>query len=511
MTPAATGNLGGDRHFQELLSILGEVADIQGAAAVLVWDEQTYMPPGGARARAQQKETLERLAHERLSSPRVGELLDRLEEKLAGEPSGSWEAALVRAARRLYDKAVKLPADLVAALSQAGSEGLMAWLEARRANDFGIFRPKLERLVELQVQKADALGWDENRYDALLDLYEPEMKTADISRIFTQLRERLLPMVRQISEQVDAVDASFLHQHYPADVQWNFTVELLTGIGFDFQRGRQDKSEHPFTISFSPDDARITTRIWENYLPASIFATIHEAGHAFYEMGLPREWERTPAGAAVSLGVHESQSRLWENVVGRSRAFWEHFFPRLKDFFPTQLEKVSLDQFYRAINRVEPSLIRVEADEVTYNLHIFLRFELEQQLLDGSLAVADLPEAWNKKMEEYLGLVPPDDLQGVLQDVHWSGDSFGYFPTYTLGTILSVQLFRQAQTVHPDLVEQIRSGDFDTLHAWLQQNVYSHGSRYTPKELVRHVTGGDLDAGPYLDYLHGKYSEIYEL
>lgn len=506
-----TSILSGNEQFKKLLAIFGEVADLYGAASVLVWDEQTYMPKAGAQARTRQKATLERLAHQRLSDPRVGELIQRLEEECRHLPADSWERAMLRAARRQYDKAVKLPPDLVAALSEAGSQGFNAWLEARRANDFEVFRPHLERLVDLQIQKADALGWDDCRYDALLDLFEPEMKTAAVNRTFRELREQLIPLVGEINQRLDRVDASILKLRYPAGAQWEFTVELLKGIGFDFNRGRQDKSEHPFTISFSVDDVRITTRVWEEYLPAAIFATIHEAGHAFYELGLPREWERTPLGAAVSLAVHESQSRLWENVVGRSRAFWSYFFPRLRAYFPSQLGNVSVEQFYRAINRVEPSLIRVEADEVTYSLHIFLRFELEQQLLDGDLKVADLPAAWRDKMKAYLGQEPPDHRQGVLQDVHWSGDVFGYFPTYTLGTILSVQLYDQALQEHPDLPDQIGRGQFDTLHNWLRDRIYSHGSRYTPSELVRKVTGKDLDAGPYIRYLRDKYSEIYGL
>lgn len=511
MTTDFTEAMKNNPDLKQLLTIFGQVADLYGAASVLAWDEQTYMPKGGARARAQQKATLERIAHEKLTDPRVGELLEKLEEQVQQLPETAVERALVRAARRQYDRAAKLPPDLVTALSQAGSEGFTAWLQARQQNDFNVFRPYLERLIQLQVEKADALGWDDCRYDALLDLFEPELKTAVVNRTFSRLRQELVPLVGAISQRLDAVDASILHQHYPADEQWQFTLELLKAMGYDFDRGRQDKSEHPFTISFSVDDARITTRIWENYLPAAIFATIHEAGHAFYELGLPRDWERTPLGSAVSLGIHESQSRLWENVIGRSRPFWQHFFPSLKQRFPSQLGHVTSEEFYRAVNRVEPSFIRVEADEVTYNLHIFIRFELEQQLLDGDLSAADLPAAWNAKMKEYLGLEPPDARQGVLQDVHWSGDMFGYFPTYTLGTILSVQLYETMLQAHPDIPEQIGQGRFDAVHSWLTENVHRHGSRYTPSELIRKVTGRDLDAGPYIKYLRDKYSEIYGL
>ncbi|MFO7245606.1 MAG: carboxypeptidase M32 [Bacillota bacterium] len=495
--------------YEQLLARLRQVSDLSKAAAVLAWDEQTYMPTGGARARADQQATLSRLIHSLFTSPEVGELLDQLAEDVRDLPPDSDEAAVVRLARRQYDQAVKLPADLVEALSRASSEGFNAWIEARRSNDFAVFRPKLERLVELQRQKADALGWRDRRYDALLDLFEPGMKTADVERTFSILRDQLVPLLGAIRERLDAVDDSVLRRGYPADQQWEFTVELLEAIGFDFKRGRQDRSEHPFTIAFSVDDVRITTRINEEYLAQSIFSTIHEAGHAFYELGQPRQHERTPLCSPASLALHESQSRLWENVIGRSRGFWEHFLPRLSRRFPAQLADVDVDRFYRAVNRVEPSFIRTEADEVTYNLHIFLRFELEQAMLDGDLQVADLPGAWNEKMQAYLGVTPPDMLRGVLQDVHWSGDSFGYFPTYSLGTILAVQFYEKAVADHPDLPEQIRRGQFETLHRWLGENIHRHGARYEPAELVQRVTGTGLDAGPYIRYIRAKYGEIY--
>ena len=497
--------------YQQLLDTFGTIADLSGAVAVLGWDEQTYMPPQGARARARQKATLERLAHELLTAPTVGELIEQLEDDVRALPADAPERALIRLARRAYDRAVKLPAELVQALSQASSEGFAAWLEARQQGDYEVFRPKFERLVALQVEKADALGWRDCRYDALLDLFEPDLDTATVRRLFAALRDELVPIVRAIGERVQAVDASILRRHYPADQQWAFTLEVLKTLGFDFERGRQDRSEHPFTTSFSVDDVRITTRIWEDYLPAALFATIHEAGHALYDLGLPREWERTPLCSPVSLGVHESQSRLWENVIGRSRAFWQYFYPRLQQAFSAQLGDVPLEVFYRAINRVEPSLIRVEADEVTYNLHIFLRFELEQALLDGDLAVRDVPEAWNAKMREYLGVEPGDVRQGPLQDVHWSGDSFGYFPTYTLGNILAVQFYARMRQDHPDLDDEIRRGRFSTVLGWLREHIHRHGARYTPQELVQRVTGRGIEIEPYLDYIRNKYGEIYGL
>lgn len=497
--------------YQRLLELVVEATDLYAAAAVLAWDEQTYMPPRGARARADHKATLQRLAHARLASTELGELLEQLESDVKQLPPDADEAAMVRVVRRVHDRQVKLPSRLVEELSRAGSDGFAAWLEARKAKDFKVFQPHLERLVELQRQKADVLGWSERRYDALLDLYEPEMRTSEVDRVFSELREQLLPIVAAIGERVDQVDASPLYRHYPADQQWQFTLQLLGSIGFDFQRGRQDRSEHPFSISFSVDDVRVTTRIWDDYVGQAIFSTLHEAGHAFYERGLPRAFERTPLGAAISLGIHESQSRLWENVVGRSREFWEFYFPRLREQFPAQLADVSLEAFYRAVNRVQPSLIRTDADEVTYNLHIFVRFELEQAMLDGDLAVGDLPGAWDDRVEAYLGIRPQDPVYGVLQDVHWSSDAFGYFPTYTLGTILAVQFYEQALQQHPDLPAQTRAGQFDTLHKWLAANIHRHGSRYVPAELVRRVTGRGLDIGPFIGYIRRKYGEIYAL
>jgi carboxypeptidase Taq len=338
------------------------------------------------------------------------------------------------------------------------------------------------------------------------------MKTADVNAVFEILKAEMIPLVQAIAQQIDKVDDSVLHRTYTETAQWDFGLIPLKAIGYDLNRGRQDRSAHPFTTSFSVNDVRITTRVHENFLPSALFGTLHEGGHALYEQGSQAELEGTLLAGGTSLGVHESQSRLWENVVGRSRPFWQFYYPRLQEFFPEQLADIELEQFYRAINRVKPTYIRVEADEVTYNLHIFLRFELEQALVTQQLSVADLPEAWNAKMEQYLGLTPPDDAQGVLQDIHWSGGMIGYFPTYTLGNVLSLQFYSQTLNDIPDLPEQFSRGEFGPLLSWFRSQIHQHGRKFTATELIKRVTGDDtIRAEPYLQYVKKKYTEIYGL
>jgi len=384
-------------------------------------------------------------------------------------------------------------------------------VKARAESDFAQFQPHLERVVDLTIQYAEALGYEDCLYDALLDRYEPEMKTTQVAAIFEQVKSSLIPLIQAIADRGRPVDETVFDQEYPDQAQWDFGTLVLQDMNFDFTYGRQDRSAHPFTTGFSPHDVRITTRILPDHFQSGLFGTVHEGGHALYEQGMRIEIGRTPLFDGASFGVHESQSRLWENIVARSRNFWMHYLPRLRDFFLRQLTGVDLDTFYRALNKVEPSLIRVEADEVTYNLHIFLRFELEQELLEGQLSVADLPQAWNAKMEEYLGVIPPDDAQGVLQDVHWADGYMGYFPTYALGNLLSVQFYNQALEEIPDLPEQIAKGQFDTLLNWLRDNIHTHGKKFTPVELVQRVTGEQMNAAPFLAYLREKYAEIYGL
>ena len=494
--------------FDELKTLLARVADLNAAAAVLEWDQETYMPDGAAEARGHQIATLRKLAHEFFTTDEVGTLLEALAPATQALDPVSTEASLVRVARRDYEKALKIPAALVAEMAEAVARGKQAWRKARESDTYATFAPHLERLIDLNVQKAEALGYDDCLYDALLDQYEEGMKTATIEAVFVDLRARLVPIVHAIAER-EPTDDRVLHQTFDKQKQWDFGLEVIKDFGYDFDRGRQDLSTHPFTTSFSITDVRLTTRVDERYLPSALFGTLHECGHGLYEQGIDLALDRTPLADGTSLGMHESQSRLWENLVGRSRAFWQRYYPRLRSFFPDQLAGVSLDAFYRGINKVEPSLIRVEADEVTYNLHVMLRFELEKAMVEGRVLVADLPELWNEKMEEYLGLRPETDADGVLQDIHWSLGAIGYFPTYSLGNLMSAQLFDQAKQDLPGLDAQIATGQFAELLGWLRTNIHQYGRKLQALEILERVTGTGLDAEPWLAYIRQKYGAIY--
>ncbi len=488
---------------------LGEICDLRAAAAILGWDQQTYMPPGGGAARSEQLATLQRLSHETFISPEVGELLELAAAETADLAYDSDEASLMRVTRRDYQKARKVPPSLVAEIARTTSQGIEVWTNSKAQSDFALFRPVLKRIFQLEQDLARCLEFDEHIYDALLDQYEPGMKTNVLKALFADLRQHLVPLVQSVSQSRRHVDDSALHQLYDPQKQWDFGVEVLKRFGYDLKRGRQDKSAHPFTTSFSVNDVRITTRIDEGFLPSALFSTLHECGHALYEQGVSHSLERTPLGGGASLGIHESQSRLWENLIGRSRGFWQFFFPRLQSIFPQALSKISFEGFYRAINLVQPSLIRVEADEVTYNLHVLLRFELEVEILDNRLNVDDLPEAWNSKMKTYLGMIPPDDTQGVLQDVHWSNGLIGYFPTYTLGNLISTQLFEAATRECPAILQQLEQGEFSELLNWLRRHVHQHGRKFLPTELAERATGKPLQADAYLKYLTEKVADIY--
>lgn len=488
---------------------LGNIHDVTSSAAVLRWDQETKMPSGGAKGRAEQLATLSRLAHQMFVSADTQQLLAAAEEVAGSLDPDSDEAGLVRMTRRDFDIASKLPAEFVADRARARSLSTEVWREARPHNDFAGYRPWLERMVDYARRTADYLGYTEHPYDALLDLYEPHMKTREVDALFARLREVTVPLVNAIVERGPVVDAGFLALEYDREGQRTFGLMVAKAFGYDFTRGRLDESPHPFASGFNTGDVRITTRYFPNYLPAAIFGIFHEAGHAMYEQGVSPAFERTPLARGASLGVHESQSRLWENLVGRSQPFWEHFLPKLQEQFPEQLSRIDVDAFYKAVNFVQPSPIRVEADEVTYNLHIMLRFELEKQLLEGKLAAEDLPEAWNDKTEEYLGLTAPNDADGVMQDIHWAGGSIGYFPTYTLGNLISVQLFEAALRAHPGLTDEFRQGRFSTLLSWLHEHVHRHGRKFFPRELIRRATGQDLAPEPYLRYLERKFGAIY--
>lgn len=495
--------------FEELMARYRVAAELAEAAAVLDWDQQCYVPPAGAEGRAEVAARLGRMAHEALTSPELGELLSRVEPWARGLDPESFEASCVRALRREYDRAVRVPADLAGELARQAAAGFAAWIEARQARDFRVFQPALERTLALTVEKADALGHGGERYDALLDLYEPDLGTAEVARIFARLRTALVPLVQAVSERADRIRHDFLASGFDEAEQWAFGLEVLRAIGFDFRRGRLDRSEHPFTTAFHPDDVRITTRLRDDF-GTGLFGTIHEGGHALYEQGIPSAWRGTPVGTTASLGIHESQSRLWENVIGRSREFWEHFLPVARRHFPA-LGDVPLDDFYRAINAAAPSFIRVEADELTYNLHIFLRFDLERRLLSGDLPVGELPGAWREGMRSLLSVEPPDDLAGVLQDVHWSQGMIGYFPTYTLGNVASVQLWEKARADNPGLSDDVRRGEFGRILSWLRANVHAQGASFTGVELLRRATGRAYDPEPYLAYLDAKYRALYGL
>lgn len=494
----------------QLKEILAEVSDLHGASAILGWDQQTYMPRGGAETRGQQMATLDRLAHALFTRPEVGELLEVLMPRVSQMEADSDEARLIMVTHRLYHKQVKVPAQLVGRIAEASAIAHESWMEARAASQFSRFQSDLERMLDLKREYAACFAPYEHIYDPLLDDYEPGMRTAEVQAIFNELRPLQVELIRQISEQPQ-VDDSFLHQAFDEQKQWDFGVMMATQIGWDWQRGRLDKSPHPFTSNASMDDVRITTRIHPNFLNTALFSILHEAGHGFYELGIDRSLKRTPLATASSLAIHESQSRMWENLVGRSLPFWEYFYPKLQETFPSQLGNVDLIQFYKGINRVQPTLIRVEADEATYNLHIMLRLELEIALMEGSLAVKDLPEAWNERMQAYLGITPPNDALGVLQDIHWSMGLIGYFATYALGNLISAQLWEKANADIPGLEDHFRQGKFSALLEWLREHIHRHGAKYEPQELVQRVTGSKINISSYVHFLRQKFVNIYGL
>jgi carboxypeptidase Taq len=490
---------------------LAEVEDLNYSAALLRWDQTTYMPPGGAPARGRQIAMLSKMAHERFASAEVGRMLDEAARETADLPYDSDEASIVRVTRRSWDQAMKIPTSLVAEFHTHTAEIYQTWTTARPANDFSRIRGLLEKTLDLSRRMADCFPGYEHIADPLIDFSDYGMKAATVKTLFAELRARLVPIVRAITSRPVA-DDSCLRQRAPEAEQLRFGMEVIRRFGFDFQRGRQDKTPHPYMTKFSLGDVRITTRVREDDVTDALFSTLHECGHALYEMGIDPSYEGTPLASGTSSGVHESQSRLWENLVGRSHGFWEHFYPPLQQAFPSGLAQVPLDTFYAAINKVERSLIRVDADEVTYNLHVMLRFDLELDLLEGKVAVKDLPRVWRERFESDFGLVVPDDKDGVLQDVHWyAGPIGGVFQGYTLGNILSAQFFATAKQALPSIEGDIRRGEFGALHGWLKENIYRHGAKFTADELVKRVTGGPLTIEPYLHYLWGKYQPLYGL
>jgi carboxypeptidase Taq len=499
-----------ETNLTQLKALLNEYYDLFTIIGLIQWDQQTYMPHGGSLGRSHQLSALSKVAHLKFTSPEVGQLLEDLKPYARTLDPDSDDARLIKVTSRRYNQRVKVPVEWVAEFARVTGEAHNVWEHARAKSDFASFQPYLKRIVEMRREYAGFFQPYDHIYDPLLDEFEPGMKTSDVQEIFAWLRPRQVALIQAIAKRPQ-VDDSFLHQPFAERAQWDFGVEVITRFGYDWERGRQDKAAHPFTQGMGTGDVRITTRFLPDYLPSALFSTTHESGHALYEMGIDAKLDRTPLGTGASLAVHESQSRMYENLISRSLDFWMCFYPRLQQYFPTQLGNVSLEKFYAGINKVAPSFIRVEADEATYNLHIMLRLELEIALIEGKVEVADLPQVWNDSMREYLGITPPNDAQGVLQDVHWSSGYLGYFSTYALGNLIAAQLWELVNQDIPNLPEQIRKGEFTELTGWMQEKVHRHGAKFEPQELVQRITGSKIDPAPYLRYLTEKYSKIYGL
>jgi carboxypeptidase Taq len=490
--------------YRELIERFKEFRLLESVGAIVSWDQHTYMPPKGGNHRAEQMGFLAKLGHEKLTSSRLGELLGQL-----NAVKDETQTVNVREIRRVYDRAVKVPGRLVEEIARTISQAQNIWAEARKKNDFPSFAPWLDKIVTLKREEAKAVGYKESPYDALLDEYEPGATAAEITRVFAELRAELVPLVAAITASGKKPRKDLLTREYAVERQHIFGQAAAAAIGFDFQAGRLDTTVHPFCSGIGPGDCRLTTRYHPRELNQGLFGILHEAGHGIYEQGLDPEHFGTPCGSFASLGIHESQSRLWENQVGRSRPFWEHFFPRLQQTFPGTLDEVSLDEFIFAANNVEKSFIRVEADEATYNMHIILRFELEQALMCGDLKPNDVPAAWSEKFRRMLDLTPPDDARGCLQDIHWSMGGLGYFPTYTLGNLYAAQFMQQARTDLGDLDDDFRRGRFGRLKGWLNEKIHRQGQRYRAGELCRRVTGEPLSHKPLIAYLRKKYAPLY--
>jgi len=493
-----------DADLSTLRERLAEISDLQRSLGVLGWDQKVTMPPGGHPARAEAMATLGRIAHARFVDDEIGRLLERLRPLEESLDYDSDDASLVRVTRRDWEKQRRVPTELRAEMIRAGALGNQIWIEARERSDFAAFLPALERNLELKRHYVECFEWTDSPYTPLLDDYEPLMETWEVAEVFRTIR----PVLSELVKQAPAVDASFLQRSYPAELQRTFAERILATLGFEEGSWRLDTTVHPFCTSFSNRDVRLTTR-WEDPGLEAIWSTLHEAGHGLYAHGIAPSLERTPLASAPSLGLNESQSRTWENLVGRSRPFWTFWYEPLQETFPDQLGDVDLDWFLATINRAEPGFIRVEADETTYSLHVILRFDLEQQLIEGTLAAKDLPEAWNAGMQELLGLEVPDDAHGVLQDIHWSYGGLGYFPTYALGNVISLQIWAAVRRAIRDLDQQMEAGELEPLSTWLRENLYSLGRKLTPKETLERLTGSPrIDPQPYLAYLRDKVAAL---
>lgn len=501
------------KDYDKLHALSHHSRTLSGIASLIEWDQETHMPPAGAGIRAEQLKTLAGLVHKERTSKKFASALSKLIDLKSGKnlAKGLSEAqqSALKHWRRDFIKDTALPARFVEEFAKLSSQAQLAWRQAKKEDSFQQFAPFLDKIIAMSRKKADYLGYSEHPYDALLDLYEPEMTTKEIRKIFTPLRQDIVTLLKKITSSKQ-VDDTFLHDKFDHEKQLEFGRRILKDMGYDFSKGRLDLSSHPFSSACHPTDSRVTTRIHPSSVMSNISVVLHEGGHGMYEMGLPVEQYGSPLGESISLGIHESQSRWWETRIGLSKPFWQHYLPLLKQQFKGKFDSISLENFYRAINKVEPSFIRVEADEVTYPLHVILRFELEVALIEGKLRVRDLPEAWNAKMQELLGITPSTNAEGCLQDIHWSMGALGYFPTYTLGNLYAAQFFQAFEKQYPKWADKVSKGELTFVKEWLHENVYQHGRRYSSAELIQRISGKPFSAEPYVKYLNAKYKEIYK-
>lgn len=491
--------------YEKYRAHMARIADLQMASSVLAWDQECYMPPQGAEFRAQQLSTLAGIAHEMFTDEALGKNLEALSADAALDAR---QKKNIAQSLKDYKKQKKYTREFVEEMSRAVSEAFQAWQTAKEKSDFSLYEQPLDKLITLKRKECELLGYKGHPYDALLDQYEPGLTTKECEVLFLDVRNQLVDFVKKIAAKPQLND-EFMKRNYPKDKQWDFGIKLLKQMGYDFDKGRQDISSHPFTIHFNANDVRVTTRVNENNLHEMIWSCIHEGGHALYEQGLATDQYGLPCGEAISLGIHESQSRLWENNVGRSIGYWKANFSLLKEYFPVQMKDVSVQDFYGAMNQVKPSLVRTSADELTYHFHVMIRFEIEKAIIEGKLKTKDLPEYWNAKYKEYLGIDVPDDARGVLQDIHWSHGSFGYFPTYSLGSFYAAQFFGQAGKEIPGLEADIEKGELKPLLNWLREKVHRHGKFYQASELCKEITGEPLNFGYFMEYARKKYGTLY--
>ncbi|MGC4101994.1 carboxypeptidase M32 [Ferruginibacter sp.] len=491
--------------YQQYKTVLQKIADVKYASAVLQWDQETYLPPKGNAARGRQIASLNEIAHQQFTNEKVGALLAEL---MSTNDLSDKEKRNVQLSTEDYKKATKFSSDFVRRMSEATNKSFHAWIKAKKENLFAAFEAPLDELIQLKKQEADILGYQQHPYNALMNDYDKGLSVAIADKVFADLRPQLLALLNDIKNKPQT-DSSFLHEHYDKDKQWQFGMEILKRMQFDLEAGRQDISEHPFTINFNNADVRVTTRIDENDLGNMTWSCIHEGGHALYEQGLPGDEYGLPLGEYCSLSIHESQSRLWENNVGRALPFWQHNFSLLQTFFNKQLGHIDVQQFYKAINKVQPSLIRTEADELTYHFHIMIRYEIEKMLIEGSIVTKDIPAYWNEHYEKYLGIKVPDDKRGCLQDVHWSHGSFGYFATYSLGSLYAAQLYAAISRQNTSVEKEIAEGSNSSVLGWLAKHIYPYGRYYTSEELCKKATGETLNSTHFINYVTKKYSAIY--